>query len=96
MRTAQEAIRAIEAGNNGYADIGNRPEVIEAVRAAGYCVILTHNIHGVPTHRGFTKRAQQALAVEPFGRSTYAAPRQQLDTPDFEGAILARDARHHL
>ena len=84
------ACRDIEGGNNGYADIGNHPGVIAGVIAAGYVVIAAMDLFGRPTHRGFTRRAQEALRTEAFGISTCRDFSARHDTPDYEGAILAR------
>ena len=92
QRTAA-AIRSIELGNNGHADIGTSTVLADAVRAAGYCVIAAIDIFGRPVFRGFTAAGQRALRAEPFGVSTYRAPVARLDLPDYEPAILARDAR---
>lgn len=87
------AIRSIELGNNGHADIGTSTVLADAVRAAGYCVIAAIDIFGRPVFRGFTAAGQRALRAEPFGASTYRAQAARLDLPDYEAAILARDAR---
>ena len=87
------AIRSIELGNNGHADIGTSATLADAVRAAGYAVIAARDLHGRPVFRGFTAAAQRALRAESFGVSTYRAPVTRLDLPDYETAILARDAR---
>lgn len=88
------AIEAIELGNNGYADIGTDAGIAQAVEAAGLTVIRTSDLHGRPVYRGFTARAQAALRDQPTARSTYTAPSQALDLPDYEAAILARQQRH--
>ncbi len=97
MKTIEQqtaaAIRSIELGNNGHADIGTSATLADAVRAAGYAVIAARDLHGRPVFRGFTAAAQRALRAEPFGASTYRAPVARLDLPDYEPAILARDAR---
>ena len=87
------AIRSIELGNNGHADIGTSTALADAVRAAGYVVIAARDLHNRPVFRGFTAAGQRALRAEPFGASTYRAPAARLDLPDYEAAILARDAR---
>lgn len=87
------AITSIELGNNGHADIGTDEVIGDAVRAAGYTVIRTTNLHGAPVLRGFTKAAQKALAAGD-GVSTYKPVSSSLDAPDYEGAILARNDRH--
>ena len=87
------AIRSIELGNNGHADIGTSATLADAVRAAGYVVILARDLHGRPVFRGFTAAGQRALRAESFGVSTYRAPAARLHLPDYEPAILARDAR---
>jgi hypothetical protein len=93
-----EAINSILLGNNGYADIGNNPEVAEAVRIAGFIVIESKNLHGRPTYKGFTKQAQAALKEEHRAGESYAVPihkpvPQQSDGPDYEAMILARQAK---
>ena len=98
MKTIEQqtaaAIRSIELGNNGHADIGASTALADAVRAAGYVVIAARDLHNRPVFRGFTAAGQRALRAEPFGVSTYRAPVAQLDLPDYyEAAILARDAR---
>lgn len=87
------AIGAILLANNGHADIGTDAAVIAGVEAAGFVVIASKTLHGAPTFRGFTKAAQAALAVSPFGVSTYAAPSRRVELPDYEAAILARQDR---
>ena len=92
-----EALRSVQLANNGYADIGNRRDVADAVCAAGLTVIATTNLHGAPVFRAFTPAAQAALKTEPFGVSTYRPVLAQLsEEPDFEAAILARQASHLL
>lgn len=97
MKTIEQqtaaAIRSIELGNNGHADIGTSTALADAVRAAGYVVIAARDLHNRPVFRGFTAAGQRALRAEPFGVSTYRAPAARLDLPDYEPAILARDAR---
>lgn len=88
------AIEAIELGNNGYADIGNDEVLANAVELAGYTVIHTTDLHGRPVYRGFTARGQEALRGQLYGVSTYATPGQNLNSQDFEAAILARQERH--
>jgi alkanesulfonate monooxygenase SsuD/methylene tetrahydromethanopterin reductase-like flavin-dependent oxidoreductase (luciferase family) len=61
------AIESVLMSNNGYADIGNNTELAQAVEAAGFTVIHTTNLHGCPTYKASTARAQAALAVSPFG-----------------------------
>lgn len=87
------AIRSIELGNNGHADIGTSTVLADAVRAAGYVVIAARDLHNRPVFRGFTAAGQRALRAEPFGVSTYRPPADRLHLPDYEAAILARDAR---
>ena len=93
-RAIQQAIRAIQQGNNGYADIGTCTAVANAVQAAGFAVIRSTDLHGKPVYRGFTARAQAALRGQPYSRSTYTAPRTALEFPDVEAAILARQESH--
>lgn len=95
------AIQSIMLGNNGYADIGTNEDVAEAVKSAGFVVIRTTDIAGRPVFRGFTQAAQKALAASPHGVSTYRPLSSRLDTaygnadgPDYEAAILARNADH--
>lgn len=88
------AIQSVMLGNNGYADIGVDPIVAQAVADAGFVVIATRDLHGKAIYRGFSKAAQAALAIEPFGASTYKPFKTRVETPDYEGAILARNDRH--
>lgn len=91
-----EAIKSINLGNNGYADIGNNREVADKVAEQGYIVLRTKGLHGLPVYRGFTTKAQEALAKEPFGVPT-VNPCLSINTgeqPDYEAAILARQERH--
>lgn len=97
----ERAVQSIELGNNGYADIGTSAVVAEGVKARGYVVIARRNGMGLWGYRGFTQRAQAALADElragsQFAHSTYKAPVTRLELPDCEPAILARNARHLL
>lgn len=87
------AIDAIVTANNGYADIGNDAEVARAVELAGFVVICTMNLHGLPVFRGFTQAAQAALRVSPHGVSTYKSFTTAPELPDYEAAILARQDR---
>lgn len=89
-----QAISAILSANNGYADIGRSTVIADAVTTAGFVVITTSDLHGNQVYRGFTQAAQSALAVEPFGVSTYRRPSQRVESPDYEAAILARNDRH--
>jgi len=73
FEATQAAIKSIEMGNNGYADIGTDATVASTVRAQGYIVIYTKNLFGQYVYRGFTKAAQTALKSEPFGVSNYRA-----------------------
>ena len=83
------AIQSIELGNNGYADIGTDSVIAEAVEKAGYVVIKNGK-----TYKGFTKAAQAALAVEPFGISRYSdTNHNSIIEIDYEGALLARAER---
>lgn len=91
---ALAAIESIAGANNGYADIGPSAVVAAAVQSMGNTVVASLNLHGCPTYRAFTKRAQECLAREPFGRSTYAAVALVAEGPDYEGAILARQEAH--
>ena len=95
--TLAATCQSIELGNNGWADIGNNADVVAGVRAAGYVVILGRNAWGVPTHQGYTQRAQAALreahrAGEGYAVSTYKPPVRR-DDFDYEGAILDRQER---
>lgn len=97
--TLASTIQSIELGNNGWADIGNNADVVAGVRAAGYVVILGRNSWGVPTHQGYTQRAQAALREEyrTNGAAGYAAPTYKppvrRDDFDYEVAILDRQER---
>lgn len=92
-----EAINSVLLGNNGYADIGNNPVVIEGVRTAGFTVIRGTNLHGRPTHKGFT--AQGVASQREYLASL---PRKPIKLPsmheefDYEGAILARQEKYIL
>lgn len=91
------AMEAVTSANNGYADIGMNPKVAEALRAAGFVVLASKNLHGTPTFRGFTQAAQKALAGAPYAVSIYKDVPARVEQPDFEGAILARqEAAGHL
>lgn len=87
------AMQSIEMGNNGYADIGNNQTVIDAVRSAGYIVLSTRNLHGNPTHIGYTKAAQAALRDEPYAVPFNKPRSPRVDGPDYEAMILARQER---
>lgn len=93
-----KARASVEMANNGYADIGTREDLADAMQAHGYTVITTKNLFGMPTYRAFTAAAQAALKAEPFGVATYKPPSQTLYAEDFgfdfEAAILARHERH--
>lgn len=84
------AISDVLMSNNGYADIGNDPEVIKGVELAGFVVIVSTNLHGLKTHKAFTQKAQDSLRASPFGESTYKTVSIKSDEPDFEAAILRR------
>jgi len=95
--TLEEAIRSIELGNNGSADIGVNTALVEAVKAAGYPVVRTRDLSGLPVYRGYTPRAYAIRCSE-----MYRYPPEMAETPrridwnqndfsyDIEGAILAR------
>lgn len=86
-----KAVQSVSGANNGYADIGRNEEVAARVERAGLIVIRTRDLHGNPVFRGFTPAAQKALAVSPFGVSTYKPAATPLGVQgDMEGAILAR------
>lgn len=94
------ACAEIDAGNNGWADIGANSSVADGVRAAGYVVIEARNVWGNPTFKGYTRRAQESMRAEwaangaaGYAVSTYKAPSQRVEGPDYEGAILARQER---
>ncbi len=87
-----KALDAVISANNGYADIGNNAEVAHAVSLAGFTVIRTTDLHGNPVHRAFTQAAQSALRVSDFGISTYKPVTHAESAPDYEGAILDRQA----
>jgi hypothetical protein len=92
------AIESIMLGNNGYADIGPAEWVADAVRAAGFIVLATTNLHGRPTYKGYTREAQVALRAahatgETYAVPTYKPPTHRQDEPDYEGMILARQER---
>lgn len=102
MENVQEIIQRIELANNGYLDIGNNPEIIQGVKAAGYMVLSSTNLHGRPTHKAYTERAQQALKEEHASGSEFAVMRQivvppnRVDGPDYEAMILARQDQYLL
>ncbi len=79
------AISAIIESNNGYANIGNNEEIANAVKLAGFVVI-----HSNGQYKGFTKRAQECLKLEPFGASTYKPAALKPEGPDYEAMILSR------
>ena len=81
-----EAIQAIEAGNNGHATIPNNPEIHSILEASGYTVTIRNG-----TARGYTKRAQQALASEPFAVDSAKRGKRAVEMPDIELAILKRE-----
>lgn len=90
------AIRSIELGNNGYADIGTDPELAVAVEAAGYAVIRARDLWGRWVYRGYTPAAN-ALRCSALYRAECAntvSPAFSLPLDDagydIEGAILAR------
>lgn len=85
-----EAIQNIELGNNGYADIGNNADVIEAVQIAGYTVIPSRNAWGNRTHKGYTPKGMEAARKD--GKLYVAKPNKQnyAHEFDYEGAILRR------
>ena len=89
-----KAQQSVERGNNGYADIGNDPEVVQGLIERGFTVIRSTNLHGRPTHKAFTKQAQERLKGEPFAVSTYRPPASTIPgqerEPDYEAAILER------
>ena len=87
-----KAMNDVTASNNGYADIGHNPDIANALFLAGFVVIESTNLHGNPTFKAFTKRAQEALRFSQFGESTYRAPTATSNQygGDIEGAILAR------
>lgn len=88
---AAQAVRSVRLANNGYADIGTDESIVKHVEEAGIVVIRTTDLHGKPVLRGFTPQAQKALAVSPFGASTYKNFASALGgVEDLEGRILAR------
>lgn len=87
---AARAVQSVRMANNGYADIGNDERIIKHVEESGIVVIRTTDLHGKPVLRGFTPAAQKALAVSPFGASTYKHFSSVSAGEDLEGAILAR------
>lgn len=89
-----KALDSVISANNGYADIGNNDDVAHAVSLAGFTVIRTVNLHGNPVYRAFTQAAQDALRVSAFGVSTYKPVSPIEDGPDYEGAILDRQAAY--
>ena len=84
-----EAIQAIEAGNNGHATIPNNPKLHSILEDSGYTVTIRNG-----TARGYTKRAHQALAGEPFAVDSAKRGNRAVEMPDLELAILKR--QEHL
>ena len=91
------AIASIDLGNNGHADIGTNPELAAAVKAAGYPVIHTRDLHGNPVFRGYTSKAYAIRGNEmkrppapPVGLGGGICRDLSGYTFDAEGAILAR------
>lgn len=56
LRVAR-AIDAINTGSDGCAVIGPSVAVARAVSARGYAVVLSKNLHGNSTYKGFTAAA---------------------------------------
>lgn len=84
------AMQSVMLSNNGYADIGYNPDIANALHLAGFIVIESTNLHGMPTFKAFTKAGQAALRFAPHAFSTYRPIMYAADTIDYEGAILAR------
>ena len=79
------AIESVLLGNNGYATVGRKPHVVEALTLAGFVVI---------NGTGYTKHAIECLRID----ASHRAPKpRRVDLPsyqfDYEGAILARQER---
>jgi hypothetical protein len=93
--TAAAAADSIRLANNGYADIGPNDEIAAAVRAMGFIVIRSTNLHGRPTWKGYTPAAQAWLAAEHaagsgIAESTYKPSTTADDGIDWKAAILDR------
>jgi hypothetical protein len=94
--TPQDAVRAIEAGNNGYADIGPDPALAAAVDSAGYVVVRTRGVAGLPTYYGYTLAGYEARQRSKQGRYRSPVESCRLSSDEdawayaIEGAILAR------
>jgi len=90
-------IESIVESNNGYARFQGPDWLADALRTAGFVVFRSTDLHGNPCWFGSTKRAQECLRQEPYGVSTYKAPRRNLhDGIDYEELILARQERDSM
>ena len=85
-----DAIRNIEAGNNGWSFIPAHAWLHQALQATGYVVVRKTDFHGLPAYAGYTRAAQAALRGQPYAESTYKPAAHHIGAPDYEAAILAR------
>lgn len=95
------AIASVLGSNNGYAEIGSDPLIADAVAAAGFVVIASKDLFGLPVFKAFSKASQAALAADAaaggaFAVSNYKPISLAPEGPDYEGLILARQERAGL
>lgn len=88
-----DAIESVMLGNNGYANIGTDATVADAVRAAGFTVVLTKDLFGRPVYKGFTAAGRAAAIADAPKMVSRIDLRAPAFTPDYEGAILNRQER---
>ncbi len=86
----------IEMGNNGYAFIGHDDQVAAALREQGFDVRLCRNLHGNLEYKGFTAASVAALRKDPNSVSPWQPVTHFSEVPDYEAAILARQANFLL
>lgn len=87
------AIESVMLGNNGYANIGTDALVADAVRAAGFTVILSRDLFGNPVYKGFTSAGHAAAISEAPKMVSRIDMNRRAFAPDYEGAILDRQER---
>jgi len=83
-----KAIESIELANNGWSYVS--AGLVQHLTADGYVVLRSTDLHGLTAYKAYTKRAQEALKVD--GESTYKKFSLPIEAPDYEAAILARQA----
>jgi hypothetical protein len=88
-----DIVASITLSNNGYSRFQANETTVNAVRAAGFIVFRSTDLHGNPCWFGSTRAAQESLRTAPYGVSTYKDPTHRQDEPDYEGMILARQER---